>query len=969
MRRRVFLATIAAAALALGLLAPNSVSAAPTEAPADPVASTAVAAWASCISVKKTGNVLILVDQSRSLADTDRSQSRVSAGLSVLDRLVSIYSEARDLNFNAQVAGFASDIAPGMWTPLNASTVGTLNSRVIELGADARYEETDYYHALYGALRQFETAPSTDCRAIFWLSDGMFDLTTNANASGFPPPLGRAGQPTKDYDPEQVILDTNQKVDALEAAAQKSMCAPGGLVGDVRRAGIRVFGIGFHNDPGYSFDFMRALVEGGPYLGSPCGPTVAGMTPPGTFTTGNADIIIDALGGLIPGTDTHVALCPAIDDGSPADRCGVTFGLHEWFDRVNLQASVNSSSVSEFQVFVTAPSGARVELTNPGQGTPAESAIGGVGLRWTWWSSGSVNLDLIDSEATGSADDWAGAWTLQLYGQVKDPAVECLPDDSASWPNCGYVSLYFNADVEPVLTLTDIDSGHAVVVANEAQSGQAVHANRNMEAAYAVRSEQGTLVTRLPEGVKGTLCVTYTYPSTIQEFCPTTFGRQQFVVPASDQGVLEIGLRLNLSILLERAGESISTAFQPVETGVTIPIRPASGYPEIDLTPIDVGELNDDNEFSVTTTIRATLEPGEAGCVWLPAGQEWPVEGIEGISATSVYDSRNTCLTVPGGGTVDLPVTLTAAKEGTALTFSGTLTVQAAPGETDDPPQSASVPFVGSARHMNSVVRNVTAFGFALLGVLLPCGIWWLFKRSRAVIPSDNGLTASKWRVQVDHSQVLCDGRPLEARSEAGSNHVPLLGIPPRCRSLEVLGVSLRATAGGLWGAARVKATLPGSYVAAGSGEWKGATLGGDHHGQLPLAVHNSWLVVAQPGTPVNEATIIVLANAGRKGAIDDILRDIRERAPRIIADLQGAIQRSGTKAPATPPTGPLGEPGPTGGGPGPGPIPSPPSPFPSPPSPFPSPPSPFPSPPSPFANGQASAVGPQPPAPHHPYR
>ncbi|MDR1449029.1 MAG: hypothetical protein LBI84_02295 [Propionibacteriaceae bacterium] len=883
--------------LAGGLLAGSPAAlAAPT--PTGFPEPTAYSDWASCIntSANRTGNLLLVIDQSASLAQTDPAKKRVPAINSLLDHLLFI-AEERDFSLNVQVAGFASGFAAGQWLPLGSDSLVELTRQVSAAGDDIKYMETDYYNALYGSLGQFDSAPTKDCRALLWVSDGKFDLVGDDEISRGPSqtPLGRPRQSEKDYAPG-VVLGADSQANELEAATAASMCGQGGLIGDLRRAKIRVFGLGFNNDPGYSFDLMKALTEGGDYAGTVCGPAVSGMVPPGTFFNESADSLALALTVITAtGEPIQVPVCPRFD----SERCGVNFRLNSWINKVSLSAIANSNLQGNFQVFLTTPSGDRQEL-GPGDG---QADVGGVALSWQWWGPAKVTAEL-----SGQGNAWEGGdWNIQLVGAVVDQADECLADD----PRCGYLSLELVPAVKPVLVqLTDTESGRVIVQDNQLKDGQSIRIGRALKADYAILYSDGTKAGEPPDGVEPNFSVAYEWPGREIDAYDITkslelnddgvYVHHPDSVSSADQGdvVIRLSIRLEITVSSAQGGQT-NTVFQPVENGIAIPLKPAAGYPQIDSTEVlDLGEFNDDTGFSVTRTIHASLSGnGQPGCVWLPPDQASPAEGLGEITLASPNNSRENCLAVPAGGGADLEVAFTAAKAGTALTFSGAFEVLSAPGTSSEAAQTVQINFRGSARHMNEPQRTGVTLACIVLGLALPLGIWQIIRRRSSVIPADNAITAWRLPVKVENGQVLRDGQPVATKpDDADRGYRRYIPITRRCRSLEVFEVKLSAVTGWPWGISRVKALADNFYLAAGTGEAqaRGVPVDADHHCELPLAIHDSWLLAVDPRQPADEAVLFLLVNAAHENRVDDLLRRVREEAPAIIDRLRKAAADGG---------------------------------------------------------------------------
>lgn len=118
--------------------------------------------------------VLLLIDQSGSLQQTDPDDQRITGARAVVRSYAALADQVRQIEF--QVAGFGEDYRPGEWEFLNQDTLGDFLERVESVGSVDDQDHTDYVYALDGASKAFSDSPSVTCQILFWFTDGQHDL-------------------------------------------------------------------------------------------------------------------------------------------------------------------------------------------------------------------------------------------------------------------------------------------------------------------------------------------------------------------------------------------------------------------------------------------------------------------------------------------------------------------------------------------------------------------------------------------------------------------------------------------------------------------------------------------------------------------------------------------------------------------------------------------------------------------------
>ncbi len=167
-----------------------------------------------------TVRVLLLIDQSGSLAGTDPDDQRITGARAVVRSYASLADRVQQVEI--QVAGFGEDYRPGEWQTLNQDSLGSALETVDAVTAIEDQNHTDYVYALDGVAGAFEGSAAT-CQILFWFTDGQHDLDEDFL------PLERF------YFPEPV---TAANVTEAEALMPALICDAGGYAHVLGDAGV-----------------------------------------------------------------------------------------------------------------------------------------------------------------------------------------------------------------------------------------------------------------------------------------------------------------------------------------------------------------------------------------------------------------------------------------------------------------------------------------------------------------------------------------------------------------------------------------------------------------------------------------------------------------------------------------------------------------------------------------------------------
>lgn len=166
--------------------------------------------------------VLLLIDQSGSLARTDPDDQRLTGARAVVRSYASLADRVSQVEI--QVAGFGQDYRPGEWMVLDQDTLGTALERVDAVGSVEDQLHTDYVYAMEGAAGAFAGSDAS-CQILFWFTDGEHDLDEDYLADGL----------ERNYFPELV---TQANVTEAEALMPGLICDAGGYAVQLGAAGV-----------------------------------------------------------------------------------------------------------------------------------------------------------------------------------------------------------------------------------------------------------------------------------------------------------------------------------------------------------------------------------------------------------------------------------------------------------------------------------------------------------------------------------------------------------------------------------------------------------------------------------------------------------------------------------------------------------------------------------------------------------
>lgn len=840
-------------AMALGLRAPSASAAEP-----------AADDYVACLNGSKRGDVLVLIDTSASLQSSDPEAARIAAGEYLLRRLARSADDGR-LQLNVALAGFANRYEAGStWQPLDEGSIdGVLGDiRAFENRNDG--QGTDYWLGLDGARRALaerKQAEPDSCQAVVFFSDGALDIDRAPDEDANP--IARP------YDPDNPLQSPADR-DRAKQSATESMCRSGGLADQTRVVPITIFGVGLTagGTQAPDFDLMRRIVEGG------CGSEPAA----GQFALADdIDQLLRAFDRIAgEGTEQEAAYC----QGDQAQLCEE--GAHDFV----LDASITSVSVlgsgdvAEPRIVLVTPLDRQVELRQSPLGAPQDLTIDGATLSYTWMSPRTFSATL---DSTDRIDGWTGRWRLIFLDPLRtDPQARSR------------TSIHVSGNIFPAwpgARTTQIRAGEVTDVAFGLEDA----AQEPVD----------------PAQLLGTAAMDATLIDADGNETPIArgLGRDQLTRPQRlDTTALRPGpasMRLALQVTTAgwrdpRTGENVpGTPLKPQLADIPFTVLPPAGFGRVDQS-VDFGTADGPVDLS------GTLAAYGPGCVWVdsdtaPRIRTGPTE-VTDVAIGSPATSAETCVRVENGATDAVPLTLTSPQTGSGA-LTGSFVVKMASLDAPDRVQDLAVDYTAEVqRPLNTTNFLLALIAALLLGPGIPLALLYLAKWATAKIP-DRPLLTQMVPVSFEGSTVTRDGGGFALRD---GDLTTMARIPPGgARSLDVGGIVLATRTG--------KSPLGSGEVRVESGPRLGASsahpepVGDRHQARLPLAVHNTWVLLHDPGGPPDAGTalLLVAGDAGpqqRQALVDDFAR----RAPHVFAGLRAVA--AAEPQPASGPPGSMPE-------------------------------------------------------------
>lgn len=790
----------------------------------------AVVDYGACLVGQKHGDLLLLLDESGSLAPpngSDPQAARVPAAERLLDKLAEWTGNAQ-IDLDIAIAGFGHRYDTRHdWVPLNSKSLPALKTTIDGTRDRTQGIDTNYGIALSEALRTLtEHRPDPNpaaCRAIALFTDGELDFGTSDDA---------------------VRLDRI-------ATTRDSICRSGGIADQLRATGVRTFALGLGGErsadgqPARAPDFrlLASIATGKPFDGKPCGDIVKPR--PGEFyAANNIDELLGGFAKLAP-EPTTVTTDRTICSGEIRADCTHRFVLDNSIRAVSVEANGGAAGLSPTLI---APNDARAEIPAAPEGTVT---VGGVSVDYRWTNPTALSFTM----ANGPGAAWRGVWALGFVD--KDRKVPATQSHSS-------ITIYGN-----------------LVPAWTEQHTRTLHAAEKTLLRLGITDRAGRPVD--PAAVEGSaeLSASIIEQSGTPHELAKAIPRDRIADPlAVDLTGIHPGpatLRLSLGITTAPSGDQPGTVLHPEPLDIPLQIAPPAGFPEPG--PLDFGTLEGSGEFAAVLPVR-----GE-GCVWVaptrpPVFKTRP-EGIGAIALTNTAPTdAQGC--APGAPARSIPVVLRIENQANGL-VSGTIPVTAARANEIDGAITLDVPFRAKVQKKPDVSRFwIVLILTIVLGPGIPLLLLYLMKWITARIPGQI-LKAQQFPVRVTNGVLLRDGARFALRDTDLVDSVR--GLHRSTRKIDLGGVILRARTG--WapaGRGYVTAHAPG-MVGASSVEPRTSARG---NAMLPLSLQGTWFVLHDPAGPADTATLVLLLGGGSSPAQRaGLATDASNNVPGLIAELR----------------------------------------------------------------------------------
>lgn len=776
---RSFVATLAAVGLSLGTPAP--VQAAEAEDGSH--------SFAACVRGEREARLVLLMDESGSLQESDPDGTRVDAA----QHLIGSWArqvDGSDIDLQIQVMSFFdTGRSTADWSPVTDTEA--LSEHLESYRTRQEGNQTDYLMGL-NAARSALTSSSdgaSPCSAIVWFSDGELE----------------AG-PEYAVDGEDVLkpyIEGEMDSAAVTQVATEELCRDGGAADQLRAAGINLMAIGLASGTAEAsdFDLMRSIAAE-----NSCG----ALTPKGSFLLAeDLEQLLFAFANVAR-PEAPITQETAVCQGGHEDECLHRFVLDDSISGVDLMVT---SDVTGLDIVIVPPEGEPVTAASSDSG--AQVDVGNATVQIEPLSARTTNIVM---EGTGG---WSGQWGVGLV----DPASNSGTSTSRS-------SLHLTADVQPVWL----------------QSDESLRSGDSTEQSFGLQRQDGTSID--PAGLLGTMALDISFETPDGESIPVAerLDAEAMIEPQAldltdtepGQGVMRYVLNLTTADFETSGEETIpGTQLAPLQVSQQVLVQPPLGLPEVGPSIAFAPVL----DGAQTSGELAVTGPG---CIWIDPSTAQVLAGPEAASPVSLGSdatSADTCLRVEEGQTTALPLTLDTAAPALGG-LSGELSVHLAPLE--DPSRDVVVAHPFSAdldKSPHAGAWWTTVILLVTLAVGIPLALLY-FTKWRASRIRGQSLFAETFPLDLEEGRLAPAGFPHEPGPDVFRNprSVPAKGT----KGLDVGEVTLRVVHG--WsplGTGEVRASVPGMVgvsKAVSQPSRQGAA-------RLPLAVQNQWaLFRAQDG-------------------------------------------------------------------------------------------------------------------------
>lgn len=765
----------------------------------------------SCIGTSGRLLVLLLIDESASLVQTDPHNQRVTAAKAALASLEDLgwLVPSRRPTVEVQLAGFSDDFHPvGGWTRVGPGNLSRLQAHVDGFAIRNRGIDTDFANALLGARRSLAARSAElshndalePCQALLLFTDGNYDLEPRNVDKGYAPRLS---------------LVSPGNAAKVVAAGRRLICRPGGVADQLRDDGVTVVAVALTTRISRTDQRFLQSVATGKAGATTCGRDglpAAGVYLPARDLFG----LLLAFDGIVNRNLREGTPLPDPGPTTPCERVACPSGTRTFRVEPGLRG---------FHLLADlAGEGIEVELRSPGARAPlvldrlrpGAARIGSARADYRWLSPSALTVDV---SLPRTHRDWAGTWSVTFI------------DRTGTGPDRAVGSrIYLYGDLRPAL----VGSPEWRLGEPGPVAARVVDADGHLlKTPDLVRSaELSAEVTDPATGART--------PVTLAAPGKDGVARGVWAVPASLQAP-SVDLTLWLTVTT-RSG----LAMAPVSETYRMPVKRPGSYPTVGPAelrlPRVVGSGTAHGTITLTGGTRGT------GCVWFDAPSFTALpDGVGRVTASFAPDatSQGRCIRLAAGERREVQMSATPEGTGDGM-VRGQLVVNVT-SSTDTRRLSIKVPT--SFRVVPPPPPRFKWLLFLLIllaGTALPVAAMAALNLLLAKFEPTDLLRAARVPVLVDGDDVwrrARDGRgePLgELRPEEFGNVAA--GSSSRLRSLSLDGLELRARAPRLpIRAPYGEAVADGRLVTASEGT---ATTRAAVCGRLPLELGGTWVFV-----------------------------------------------------------------------------------------------------------------------------
>ena len=793
--------------------------------------------FGSCVASGGRADVILLMDESGSLKDTDPDNARVSAGLHLVNQLAKHSADA-DLNVQLTAFGHGYDVLRD-WTALGDSgALKAMRASVNDLAGRTNGVDTDYWTAIDNARQELAKVASArgadtpSCQTIVFFSDGELDIEVRKSDSAL-----------KDYGSkkayaEEADLSSKKGVHEAEKAAKEDLCRAGGLADQLRSSKVALFGVGLGSDEtnGKTFDLMRSIVTGTTEDGSTtCGELLSPV--PGEFySASDIDSLLlafDSIAGL-GGKPVRQEKGVCVDKA--CSEQAHKFVLDKSTPVVDILASAQADGMGAALI---GPDGKVLDLeSGDSSGT---RKVGSVEVEYAWDSSRTVSVS-IDGKG-GDPADWSGQWQFAFV-----TSDEALADTTTS------SNIHITPDLKPewaALKETEIRRGETL---DKVEFSLTDRAGDNVDPTGLAGKLKYKVISTDAEGNQQTLLNTDDKKAISKA---VTWNLDDTAVGG---GTVELSAEVTTADTKDKDGKKVKgTSLAPVVVTNKISVLPPVSYPTVPGS-VDFGEVEGPVDLSATLPIEGK------GCVWVPDDKTAVAASPKGLETSQVSAaeavSEKTC--ADGEITVDLR----NDNQGNG-TINGTFIVNIASADGQGDPVEVPIDFTASIVKPLDTFNFVTAVLAAIiLGLGIPVGLLYLQKWLTSKIPA-RPLIAVRAPITVEGDQVLRDGRPFEFQDGDSRNTVAI--TDGGARKISAAGIDLEVRLGpSPLGRGYVTVDVPRSVSCTDPAM----------PARLPLDVHNKWVVMKSTDDAPGQAELLLLVSGtADQGTRARLVDEINSRA------------------------------------------------------------------------------------------